>query len=171
MQPAPAPLIRSPLFPTIVEEDGARVGRFLLNTNWQIRRASRPGVEGVPYRLDSLLVLDSLFFAVIPHTICQAHRLHTRPLPALGAAPPWRGIPCTFGLADVWLRHADQPTTTRIGLTVRLPLRAADPDPAYPLIGFEFLRHYEPRVVLDYAKFPHTLVPESMEPVGSLDLV
>jgi hypothetical protein len=117
------------------------------------------------------MVLDDLFFSVIPHTVCRTHRLHTRPLPDLGTAPPWQGIRCTFALADVWLHHADQPTTHRLNLTVRLPERPADPDPPFPLIGFEFLRHYQPRLVLDCTNFPHTFVTEPAVPVGSAEWV
>ena len=171
MQPSPAPLFRSPLFPAIVHEDGERVARFLLSTFWQVRRAARSGVEGVPFRHYSLLVLDNLFFSVLPYSSCQTHRIHTEPLPDLGVAPAWRGIPCTFGLADVWLSHVDQSSTLHLNIPMRLPQRPADPDPPYSLIGYELLRHYEPRLVLDYAAFPHTLVPDVTVPVGSLELV
>jgi hypothetical protein len=170
MQP-PTPLCHSPLYPAYVREDSGIVGRVLLATSWQVRRATRPGVEGVPFRLHSLLVLDDLFFSVIPWSVCQAQRIHTRALTDLGPAPSWRGIPCTFGLADVWLRHAEQPTTTHLSLTVRLPERSADPDPPYPLIGFEFLRHYQPRLVVDYAAFPQANLPDATIPVGRLELV
>ncbi len=169
MQSPSSPLFRSPLSPAFVHEEGERVGRFLLGTRWQVRRAGRPGVQGVPFHRDSLFVLDDLFFSVLPYSFCQTWRIHTRPLLELGSAPPWRGIPCTFALADIWLLHAEQPTTMRLNLTVRLPERPADPDPPYPLIGFEFLRHYEPRLLLDYAAFPHTILLDSTAQVGRLE--
>ena len=167
-QPA-EPYFRCSLFPTFLEADGVRTGRFLLPTFWQIRSPVRAGVEGVPRRYDALLVFDGLFHSVLPYTFRQNHRIHTRPLSIPVA--PWHGIPCTAGVADLWLLALDQQTTIHVILSVRLPERSADSDPAYPLIGFEFLRHYEPRLILDYATFPHTSIPDSTIPVGHLELV
>jgi hypothetical protein len=169
VQPPSDPYFRCSLFPLFVETDGGRVGRFLLPTFWQVRSLLRAGVEGVPQRHDALVVLDDLFHSVLPYSFRQHQRLHTRPLST--SVPPWRGIPCTAAQTDVWLLAVDGRTTLRLVLTVRLPDRPADPDPQYPLIGFEFFRHYQPRVILDYVAFPPPPLPDIPDPVGSFELV
>src|SRR5262249_34466805 len=123
------------------------------------------------YRLHSLLVLESLFFSVLPYTLHSRQRIHTRPVATPTPAPPWQDIPCTFAEADIWLYHAGQPTSIRLNLQVRLPVREASPEPSYPLIGYQVFRHYEPRLVLDYLRFPHAILANPMEPVGSFEIV
>src|SRR5262249_24631770 len=74
----PRPYFRCSVFPDLVTQDGGRIGRFFLPTSWQIQRATRPGVEGVPRRFDSLLDTENLFHSVLPYRFRHQHRIHTR---------------------------------------------------------------------------------------------
>jgi hypothetical protein len=51
-----------------------------------------------------------------------------------------------------------------------MPERPAAAELAHPLIGFEFLRHYEPQLFLDYQTVPHTSIADSTAAVGRLEL-
>jgi hypothetical protein len=116
-----------------------------------------------------MLAFDDQFFSILPFAVQQNRRIHTRPRP--GAAPAWRGIPCTFGEADVWFLDLHQPATMRFPLLFLLPQSPANPEPRYPLLGCEFLRHFSLRVVLEYAHFPPGEVPAVAVPVGRLEWV
>jgi hypothetical protein len=161
---------RTSLYPTFVEVQGHRVPRVILHTSWQVRRPDGAGVVGIPRQFNSLLAVEELFFSVLPFTFRDRHRIDARPIS--GSAPAWRGIPCTFGVAELWLPSADSPTMLRLSLQVLLPERVADPEPLYPLLGAEFLRRYEPRLVLDFAAFqydPEAAASSLASPVGVLE--
>jgi hypothetical protein len=161
------PYFRCPLFPDLVSHDGGRIGRFFLPTSWQIRRATRAGVEGAPRRYDSLLNANDLYHSVLPYEFRRQHHIDTRPLAI--PMPPWRDVPCTAATADIWLLSANKKATMRLSLLVRLPKRRVESEPPHPLIGYEFLRHYEPRLVVNFTTIPHVLPFDSTTSVGHLE--
>jgi hypothetical protein len=166
-RPARHSLFRASLYPAFRRVEGNQVPRFLLWTAWQVRGASREGVHGIPTSaLPSLLALDELFDAVLPHDFRTAHRIHTLPHP--GEARPWRGVPCDLGLCTLWLFSEDFASTLQLRLVARLPRGRTSPEPLYPLIGAEFLRHYQPRLSLWYDRFRYGLSAGLTEPVGRL---
>jgi hypothetical protein len=113
-----------------------------------------------------LLVLDELFVSVLPLEFRTVQAIHFRPRP--GIAHPWNGIPCDLGDCTIWLINADLGSSLQLNLTVRLPQQRASPEPQTPLIGTEFLRRYQPRLTLRYARFSYDPSPPSNEVVGRI---
>src|ERR1700722_5236286 len=91
-----APLFRASLYPALRRVDGNQSPRFLLHAAWEVERPDGSGVIGRPWRFRSLLVLDSLFEAVLPFEFRTSQRIHVQSLP--GTAHPWNGIPCDLGV-------------------------------------------------------------------------
>ncbi len=161
-----AALFRTFLYPALRRVDGNQSPRFLLHAAWEVLRSDGAGILGQPFRFRALLVLDNLFEAVLPFEFRTTQRIHVQPIS--GTAHPWNGIPCDLGVCTFWLFSEDAQTTLPLRLQVRLPQRRASPEPQYPLIGAEFLRHYHPRLTLWYDRFTYGLAASLMDPVGRM---
>jgi hypothetical protein len=167
MTPAASPFFSAWLFPVFRRIEDQQSPRFLLQTLWEVRQAEGNGVPAKPAFLESLLVLDDLFVSVLPHAFSHGHGVEVLPSP--GAAAPWRGIPCDLGSAAFRLVGTDGSQQT-FRVRVRLPRQPLTPvDPTRPLLGTEFLRHYEPRLLLDYERCRWGASSNLTDPVGSID--
>jgi hypothetical protein len=164
--PRPSRYFRAPLYPYLGPADGGQPPRFLLPTSWQVLRPDGARVLGHPWQWRSLLALDDLFLSVLPFTFRTANRVHVRQ--RSGAVRPWNDIPCDLGECTVWVVDPELGSSLQLSLTVRLPQRPASPEPSHPLIGTEFLRHYEPRLSLWYRRFAYGEPANENEPVGRI---
>jgi hypothetical protein len=164
--PRPAPLFRAPLYPALRRVEGNQVPRFLLATAWEVQQSEGVGALARPWGSYALLVLDHLFVSVLPFDFRTSSRIHVQPRP--GIAQAWNDVPCDLGDCTFWLVDPRRGTTLQLRLTVRLPQRRAAAEPIYPLLGTQFLRHYEPRLTLGYERFSYGLSASLTEPVGHI---
>ena len=163
------------LFPHVEWARGQAIARFLLPTSWQVRRRPWKGRQGGvvprPHELRSLLVLEGLYWSVLPYTLRTAYSIDV--LQLIGPGPAWQGVPCDLGRVHVWLLDRNVPQDRTFNhLPFLLPRGPLPNEPTFPLFGQEFLRTLGWRVTLDFPGFPAG-GPTSFtnpDPVGHLEL-
>ena len=159
------PFFQAALFPSLMRRGRSQTPRFLIKTRWEVA-GSRPGRSEFQ-KVDSLLALDDLYVSFLPFTFRQEYAIMPRPVSwPVGS---WNGVECDFAETMIRLPSLDTDSGFDFRLLVRLPRARANPEPVRPLIGSEFLRHYCPRVLLEYSAFTWGMNPDIGSAVGFME--
>jgi hypothetical protein len=164
----PQPFFQARLHPSFLPCEGTLNPRYLVKTSWQVNPPSVARLQ--PQEFESLLVLDDLVVSVLPFSFHNEDNHAIAVTRLQRPAEPWRGIACDLAVATMWILHSNERQTLQFRLLVRLPHALANPEPDYPLLGTEFLRHYGFRLELCYAAFSLGIASDPLSPVGHMEL-